>query len=112
MTEPAAGGQPLVEIAVEEYFRARERGEVIDRESFLRKYEEVADELAAFRDGDALLGAALPPTTARPARHDRAGQTIGRYTLVQKLGEGGMGEVWIATQAAPVKRKVALKLIK
>jgi serine/threonine-protein kinase len=35
-----------------------------------------------------------------------------RYTLVEKIGDGGMGEVWVAKQTEPVKRKVALKLIK
>jgi eukaryotic-like serine/threonine-protein kinase len=42
-----------------------------------------------------------------------AGVTIaGRYTLVEKIGEGGMGEVWVAKQSTPVKRNVAVKFIK
>jgi eukaryotic-like serine/threonine-protein kinase len=39
-------------------------------------------------------------------------QTIGPYHLLQKIGEGGMGEVWVAEQQTPIRRKVALKLIK
>jgi serine/threonine protein kinase len=34
------------------------------------------------------------------------------YDLLQKIGEGGMGEVWLAVQKAPIRRTVALKLIK
>src|SRR5690606_19854551 len=35
-----------------------------------------------------------------------------KYKLVERIGEGGMGTVWYAEQLVPVKRKVALKLIK
>ncbi len=37
---------------------------------------------------------------------------IGSYQLLQKLGEGGMGRVWLAEQTQPVRRQVALKLVK
>ena len=40
------------------------------------------------------------------------GDIIGRYKLLQKIGEGGFGVVYMAEQKAPVKRRVALKIIK
>ncbi len=40
------------------------------------------------------------------------GQVIGPYTLFELIGEGGMGEVWLAEQKEPVRRRVAIKLIK
>src|SRR5262245_44647567 len=48
------------------------------------------------------------PTSAREA----PGEVIGPYKLVEQIGEGGMGTVWLAQQQEPVKRVVALKLIK
>ncbi|MFL5241267.1 MAG: protein kinase domain-containing protein, partial [Gemmataceae bacterium] len=43
---------------------------------------------------------------------ERPGTVIGPYKLLEQIGEGGMGTVWMAQQTEPVKRLVALKLIK
>jgi eukaryotic-like serine/threonine-protein kinase len=43
---------------------------------------------------------------------EQVGATIGPYTLVKQIGQGGFGTVWMADQNEPVKRRVALKIIK
>ena len=43
---------------------------------------------------------------------ERPGMQIGPYKLLQEIGEGGFGVVWAAEQRKPVKRRVALKVIK
>src|SRR5690242_9434854 len=55
---------------------------------------------------------ALAATVDEPAIHERAGTVIGPYRLLQQIGEGGMGTVFMAEQTHPVQRKVALKVIK
>jgi eukaryotic-like serine/threonine-protein kinase len=53
-----------------------------------------------------------PPASDEPSFHQKSGQRIGPYKLVKKIGEGGMGAVYLAEQEQPVKRQVALKIIK
>ena len=53
-----------------------------------------------------------PDATRAPLPSDQAGDTIGPYRLLQKVGEGGMGEVWVAEQHDPIRRTVAVKVIK
>jgi len=43
---------------------------------------------------------------------EQAGSRIGRYRLLEPIGEGGFGVVWMAEQEEPVRRRVALKIIK
>ena len=66
--------------------------------------------------GDSLLDrppVGIGPTLMTPdSELEREGQSIGPYQLLQKLGEGGFGVVYMAEQTEPVRRKVALKIIK
>src|SRR5947209_5431571 len=52
------------------------------------------------------------PTVDPPPNGEKPGAVIGPYKLLQQIGEGGMGTVFMAEQTQPVRRKVALKLIK
>jgi eukaryotic-like serine/threonine-protein kinase len=56
---------------------------------------------------------AVPQTVDRPGRDEHVGAVIaGKYKLIEEIGEGGMGQVFMAQQTEPVKRAVAVKVIK
>jgi WD40 repeat protein/serine/threonine protein kinase/tetratricopeptide (TPR) repeat protein len=68
-------------------------------------------ELGSFRDEAPAIARTID-MPAEPHSAAAPGTMIGPYKLLQQIGEGGMGVVYMAEQAAPVRRKVALKIIK
>ena len=65
-------------------------------------------EMSGFLDGTKSMGETEPYAIGL----EQTGAQIGPYTLMEQIGEGGMGLVYVAEQQQPVKRRVALKLIK
>jgi eukaryotic-like serine/threonine-protein kinase len=115
--EQACAGRPELLAAVEGLLAAHEKsGNILDRSPDqmlvsghgLAHPDATLDDVSGPDDASSAASA-----TADYASMSEAGIVIaGRYTLQQKIGSGGMGEVWVAKQTEPVKRKVALKLIK
>src|SRR4051794_14714052 len=66
---------------------------------------------AAEHGADFLVPLASTPTPTLPAI-EQPGDSIGRYKLLQQIGEGGCGIVYMAEQEEPIRRRVALKVIK
>src|SRR5258708_6090763 len=75
-------------------------------EALLQAYEQAGD----------FLGKSAADRPARAAQTSPAGEKpgdrIGHYKLLQQIGEGGCGVVYMAEQVEPVRRRVALKIIK
>src|SRR5688572_21228005 len=93
----------------------RERAELLSAvcglESALRT--RVEEMLAAAAEEDNSSKSTFTEFRARLAHHtEQVGERIGRYKLLQKIGEGGCGTVYMAEQEEPVRRRVALKVIK
>ena len=70
---------------------------------------EVRTLLESHEDAGDFLGE--PPAPQPPLEH-APGTRIGRYTLVRRIGEGGFSDVYLAEQSFPIRRTVALKIIK
>jgi len=81
-------------------------------DAMLAAADETADSLRA-SDADTTVAPIVPASQTAPrGPSEQPGQQIGRYKLLEPLGEGGFGSVWAAEQREPVRRRVALKIIK
>src|SRR4051812_19801927 len=101
------------------FAQALAKGSERERAAFLD--EICAGNVALRREVEALLLAhqkpagilEVPPVTLDlTGSADGVGSTVGRYKLLEQIGGGGMGVVYMAEQSHPVRRKVALKIIK
>ena len=111
------GNQHLNELAVFRLAFRIESDEV--REDYLQQacgddrqlYDRVSAILKANADSQKFLEPTGRTIAFEPPA-ERPGTQIGPYKLHQEIGEGGMGVVYMALQKEPVRRKVALKIIK
>ena len=90
-----------------------ERSECLDKmcgdnEDLRRRVEKL---IGAHENPDSFLNPpdpGPPPTEDYPRGAESAGTIIGKYKLLQEIGEGGMGTVFMAEQTHPVRRRVAV----
>ena len=75
-------------------------------EALLAAHEQPATELAGDAEPTVKAASEIEPLD------EAVGQTLGRYKLLERVGEGGCGVVYVAEQTEPVRRRVALKVIK
>jgi serine/threonine protein kinase/tetratricopeptide (TPR) repeat protein len=114
-----AGASELAPAQRAAYLDAACRGDKVLRaevESLLRSHDEAGSFLSepTHGHGDALSTAdpAAAAVTIVGALREGPGTRIGQYKILQLIGEGGFGSVFMAEQEKPVSRKVALKIIK
>src|SRR5262245_36656791 len=100
---------------------ARQLQDAAERDAFLDEAcsgdQELRRRIVALLEEQAQLGSFLehgnpPAVTVDDPITERPGTVIGPYKLLEQIGEGGMGTVWMAQQTEPVRRIVAVKLIK
>jgi len=110
MSPSAAKLESLFEAAIA-LGTAEERASYLDRECPDPEMRREVESLLAGHDQPNTVFAAKTIRVEMPSS-EGIGSVIGRYKLLEALGEGGFGSVWLAEQREPVRRKIALKIIK
>ena len=104
--ERACAGDAALRSAVREMLSLHQDAEKF----FLRGKSAVASAQMDFAPGESQIPAKSPGS---PDETDKEiGSRLGHYKILQKLGEGGWGSVYMAEQEQPVRRRVAVKIIK
>jgi eukaryotic-like serine/threonine-protein kinase len=118
-----------MQASVEEIFHGARSVSLVERQGYLDRAcggdTELRARVEALLKADQDIGSFLdpaarglfgvegePPRTVLLTLPEQPGSRIGRYKLLQQIGEGGFGTVWMAEQEQPVVRRVALKIIK
>src|SRR5262249_46890764 len=117
LVKEGRGQSRLAMIEEELFHRALEKPTLAEQLAFLDQAcadqpelrQRVERLLRSHRHEDSFLHA---PVTTDETLAEKSGTVIGPYKLVEQIGEGGMGTVWMAQQTEPVRRLVAVKLIK
>src|SRR5438132_7219562 len=102
----ACGGDEALRRQVEALLRRHQQAG-----SFLESPAQPLPATVLPEEGTAAAAEAVGQAVSLSAAEE-VGSRIGPYKLLQRLGEGGMGTVWVAEQTEPVKRRVAVKVIK